>query len=298
MGLAPQGRYNPMGSARMPFTRSLLGRALVEGEPIVRNGLLLKGIDACLEVPGPPQSATGQTALFTGINASKAIGYHLPAYPDERCAAILEEHSVLKMASQAGLRASFANAYTRQYFADVEKGRLAHSATTLAVLAAGLRFRLMNDLRRGDAVYWDITNHTLQGRIKNAPPVIEPEKAGKNLAILSRSHDLLLFECFTPDLIGHRRDALQAVEWLNRLDRFLSATVRNLDAQTTMVISSDHGNLERLDIVAHSRNPVPLLAVGPRAGAFGPAKSITDVTPIILDILLCREIEHLSPSSS
>src|SRR5690625_2425934 len=38
--------------------------------------------DATLGVPGRPQSATGHTALLTGVNASAAIGQHLLGFPN------------------------------------------------------------------------------------------------------------------------------------------------------------------------------------------------------------------------
>lgn len=288
IGLGANERTNPLAVGATPFLRSVLGRSLINGPPIRRPGLLLTGIDACLGVAGNPQSATGQTALFTGVNAAQELGYHHPAYPDQRLTAILNEHSILKQATSAGLRASFANAYTERYFIEVEQGRLAHSATTLAVLAAGLRFRMTDDLRRGNAVYWDITNHTLQAmrhQTADAPREISPETAGANLARLSRRYDLLLYECFAPDLIGHRRDQRQALDWLATFDRFLRATIKGMDSTTTLVLSSDHGNMERLDVVAHTRNPVPLLVIGPRTEAFEAVDAITGITPAILELL-------------
>ena len=36
-------------------------------------------LDACLHINGFPQSATGQTALLTGVNASAILGRHLQA---------------------------------------------------------------------------------------------------------------------------------------------------------------------------------------------------------------------------
>src|SRR5688572_10550874 len=44
-------------------------------------------VDACLGVPGTPQSATGQAALFTGVNAAAALGHHLMAFPNDAVAA-------------------------------------------------------------------------------------------------------------------------------------------------------------------------------------------------------------------
>ena len=59
----------------------IAGLPLLDGVDIRSDGLVVKGIDACLGVGGIPQSATGQTALFTGLNAAQFLGYHLPAFP-------------------------------------------------------------------------------------------------------------------------------------------------------------------------------------------------------------------------
>jgi bisphosphoglycerate-independent phosphoglycerate mutase (AlkP superfamily) len=72
---------------------------------------------------------------------------------------------------------------------------------------------------------------------------------------------------------------------LSRLDTFLGSTVAHRSPQTTLVVCSDHGNLEDTTTRAHTVNPVPLLVVGPAAGAFGGARAITDVAPAILAAL-------------
>jgi 2,3-bisphosphoglycerate-independent phosphoglycerate mutase len=53
--------------------------------------------------------------------------------------------------------------------------------------------------------------------------------------------------------------------------------------QDTLILTSDHGNLEEFHTRGHSRNPVPLLAWG-RHGEFLRAKikSLSDVTPALL----------------
>jgi len=62
-------------------------RALFGMVPTNSNGRLvgahaiLVPTDATLGVPGLPQSGTGQTTIFTGINAPAAIGEHLGPYP-------------------------------------------------------------------------------------------------------------------------------------------------------------------------------------------------------------------------
>ncbi len=286
VGLGPADESNPFWMARTPTLRDLLGAPLIADLAIDRPGLWLKGVDACLGVPGLPQSATGQTALFTGVNAAAAVGMHIPAWPTSELRKIIARHSLLKRAVQAGLRATFANAYSERYWQLVARGKLSHSASTLITLAAGLRFRTLDDLRQGQAVYWDIT-HTIAQEFKLDLPVITPQKAGARLAHLSQSHDLVMYETFLPDLVGHRGTLSDAVTLLDgMLDPFFDGLLQALAPQTTVVVCSDHGNLENILSKPHTRNPVPLLAVGPGAAAFRNATAITDVAQGILDVLL------------
>jgi phosphopentomutase len=46
-------------------------------------------------------------------------------------------------------------------------------------------------------------------------------------------------------------------------------------------MTSDHGNVESLAAPAHTRNPVPLLAVGPAAPAFEAVASIMELADVI-----------------
>ena len=66
-----------------------------------------KGLDATLGVSGLPQSATGQTALLTGINASELLGYHLSGFPNKVLREILLKHSILLQAVQLQKKATF-----------------------------------------------------------------------------------------------------------------------------------------------------------------------------------------------
>ena len=160
-----------------------------------------------------------------------------------------------------------------------------HSATTLSVLAAGLPFRTLADLKRGEAVYWDITNFYLVEHLHVPMPIIEPETAGQRLARLGRSYDLVLYESFLPDAVGHRRDLEMALEILDALDSFFAGLLEEVGPTTTIVMSSDHGNLEEIGLRLHSTNPVPLLVVGPGAESFRQARSITDVAGGIMRII-------------
>lgn len=52
-----------------------------------------------------------------------------------------------------------------------------------------------------------------------------------------------------------------------------------------MLLTSDHGNLEEASHRRHTRNPVPLLAVGPLAPHFAGLTALDQVTPAILAAL-------------
>ncbi len=285
VGLGPLVETNPFWTVPAPRLQELLGGPLVQGRAVEGPGLLLRALDASLGVPGLPQSATGQTSLFTGLNAAQLLGYHLTAYPNAALRAVLNEHNILKRAVDGGYRATFANAYSTAYFQRVKRGKGRYSATTLSVLGAGLPFRMLSDLKEGQAVCWDITHKYLN--TYSTPPVslIEPEVAGRRLARLARDHDLVMYESFLPDLVGHRKDPALAIETLNTVDRFLAGLLAEVEPADTLVLSSDHGNLEDLSTKLHTTNPVPLLVLGPGVEAFREARAITDVAGGIMTVL-------------
>jgi hypothetical protein len=156
-------------------------------------------------------------------------------------------------------------------------------ASTLTALAADAPIPTLADLRDGRAVLWDITHEIASSYLGYELPRVSPEEAGARLASLSADYDLVLYETFLPDLAGHRR--IEAERVLQMLDAFLGAVTVHLPADATLLICSDHGNLEDATTKAHTTNPVPLLAVGPQAGRFRQAAAITDVAPAILACL-------------
>ena len=104
------------------------------------NGIV-KPIDAQLDVPGLPQSATGQATLFTGINAAKLLDMHLSGFPNKALRELLESHSIHIQLKNMGKRPAFINAYRPVFF---EKGPEALirflSVTSIANWKADLEF--------------------------------------------------------------------------------------------------------------------------------------------------------------
>ena len=235
----------------------------VKSDGFETDTVLLTPVAPLLSTPGLPQSATGQTALFSGIDPCPIIGRHLSGFPTEKLAAVIEEHSLLKVLAQAGFAVTSANAYSEHYFQRVKHERwLQFSATTVAIMAAGVPFRMLDALQRGEAVFHDITHRLL---IKRCPDfaLCAPEAAGENLARVVMDNDFTLFEYFLTDLVGHRDDKVKKDRVIEELELFLSAYLRKIEEEkVTTLIVSDHGNLEDNSVRTHTRNHVPCLLIG------------------------------------
>ena len=278
----PDPEVNPVVAASTPALSVLLDGPLA-GHTARRTGsATLVPLDACLGVPGLPQSATGQVALLTGRNAPAHIGRHLTAYPTPSLAALLAEHGLMGRLRARGASVALANAYTPAYFEAVAARRFRHGAITLHAMQAGVRLRTIEDLAVGRAVYQDLTNARARDMGADVP-LVSPEDAGRRLAALAAEHAFTIFEFFQTDLAGHGRVA-GAVEIIERLDRFVGAVLAHADlARTLVLLTSDHGNVEDARTRAHTTNPVPaLLAGADRDRAAAELRAITDVAPACL----------------
>ncbi len=256
------------------------GRGL---QPLGRNGFCAAA-DACLGVEGVPQSATGQTTLFTGVNCAGRIGAHLKGFPNEPLRAVLKEQSILKKLKEAGVKPAFVNAYRPLFFKLKPKTQWRLSATTVANLAADLPFRTMEDLAAGGSLYHDFTNSFLFKYGLNLP-LLTPVQAGSILARLSLAHDFTMYEYFLTDRAGHTQDMLKAYPIVLQYDHFLGALLDGIDLDRTLVIlASDHGNIEDLSVSGHTMNRVPVMLWGKNAGMLAPKiHSLMDVAPVILE---------------
>ncbi|REJ79910.1 MAG: metalloenzyme [Acidobacteria bacterium] len=304
LGLAPPSSDNPLSEGHMPWLEERIGCRLVSGTaPLDRPGVCLRALDATLGVEGLPQSATGQTALFTGENAAGHVGRHVPAFPGGRLRELIARHNLLTASVRRGDRVAFANAFSPLYEERLARRRARRSVTVCCAEDAGLRRRGLADLARGDAVSWDVERDLFLAVLEaadttdadedggSAPPSQRPiglgpvyaEQAGRHLADLLGDHELVLYETFLTDLVGHGRTELSPRQALARIDSLLSGVAPAIDAQgATVVLVSDHGNIEETDHRRHTRNPVPLLALGPAAARFAACVSLCDVTPAVL----------------
>lgn len=243
--------------------------------------------DACLGVPGLPQSATGQTALFSGVNASQRLGMHLSGFATQSLITILRQESIFVKVRQRGKTAAFANAFGREFFLLPDKIRARiTSVTTAATLTAGLPLLLAEDILSGRSLYHDFTNVALRQRGYDIP-VFAPDFAGKQLAILSEKYDFCLYEYFLTDRTGHFGDFQLALSEVEKIATFLTAVLEHTDLQSTVVLlCSDHGNMEDMSVNVHTMNDVPTIVWGNMFQELTRSiYSLTDVTPFILQCL-------------
>jgi len=280
IGLANIGPDNPFSTTRTPALSRLLDGPLTSESVQNRDRVLLTGIDACLGVDGLPQSATGQTTLLTGINAQREIGHHVTALPGPQLRAILAEHSLFRRVVEAGGTTTFANPYSEPYLRALSEGKRRPSATTCAFGASGIPYRDESDLARDEAVTWDVCRDRFVEHATQSFNEITAKQAGKHLARLALNYDFTLYETFLTDLAGHGRfPAQDAVE---RVDGLIDGLLEARDDRLTVVVTSDHGNLEDVSTRSHTRNPIPLLAFGPGASAFSRVERLDEVAPRIV----------------
>ena len=185
---------------------------------------------------------------------------------------------------------TFANTYTKRFF--TERPRWI-SATTGAVEAAGMRFNTLEDLNGRRAVYQDFTNAML---IERGEPVSlrSAEEAGAILAAIAGKHQFTLYEYFITDKMGHAQDMQEARAVLQALARYLRALLANLDLKsTTVLLTSDHGNIEDLSVRNHTLNLVPTLIWGKDRDYLATRiRSLADITPVIVEALTTKAKAH------
>lgn len=290
LGIGKRESNNPFYVGHFPYFEDLFSERTTYMDP--RMG-----------VPGLPQSATGQTALFTGFNAAKMYGGHKEGFPGVTLKNLLKEDSLFKKVQQFGYSPTFANAFL---VSEPEKLLAGHyvSVTTYMTLTSVGKVRNLDDLNKHNAVFQDITNEMLlEGtfipRYEKFFPEIRtiidgdafkkielrtPEEAAHALLSIAHDNDVVLFEFFQTDEAGHKQDMDRALEVLTLLERFVKAVFTSVNPhKTTCILTSDHGNIEDLSTGSHTENKVPFVVLGKGEKYLKRIHHIYDVTPAILE---------------
>lgn len=268
---------NPMVAARLPTLRSWVGGApTAAAAPRLEGDALFRPLDAGLGHDGLPQSATGQTALLTGRNGAAMMGRHYGPWPGPTLRRALTQGTLFH---DADGDAALANVYPPGYFEALASRRLRPNAPVVAARAADVVLRDLDAYRAGAAVPADLTGEGVGAREPTLRP-LDAVEAARRLAGLANAHRFTFLDVWPTDQLGHARAHAAGVALLERLDAVLAELIPRL-AGATLVLTSDHGNLEDLSTARHTTNPVPLLALGPAAGLLADAASLTDVAPAL-----------------
>ena len=241
--------------------------------------------DACLGVEGLPQSGTGQTSIFAGINAPKLAGLHHGPHPHTATLEQLRKKNIFRSFKEKNYSVIFANAYPKIFFDYINSGKKRLSATSLSCLMSGVKLKNATDLRRGNALSAEINNFRWVKSLNYNLPIIKPETAAKRLFRLADQNEFTLFEYFLTDHFGHGRNIEMMEDSLQVLDDFLFYMLKNIDDSYTLIICSDHGNLEDLSVKSHTRNPALTITAGKYAKRLSQEiKNISQIKGVILDL--------------
>lgn len=287
LGIGLRGPFNPLDglddAEPLAIFRDEEPQTIFEG--------IVVPTDACLGIEGRPQSASGQTTILTGINAPALLGYHKQGFPNSAMLEILRNHSIFLQLTRAGIEPiTFANTYPKRFFD--ERPRWV-SATTAAVEAAGLRFRTVPDLKAGRAVYQDFTNALLIERGEEVS-LRSPDEAANVLASIARENRFTLYEYFITDKVGHAQDMQAARTVLRNLARLIRGVLAGIDlGRTSVILTSDHGNIEDLSSRNHTLNPVPTIVWGANKERIAlRIQDLADITPAIVETLTEKAAAH------
>ncbi|MFP8489836.1 alkaline phosphatase family protein [Gracilimonas sp. Q87] len=285
VGLGKESPENPFFNNRYESFEILTnGSFNSRAEPKLEKDLLFKPIDANLGIEGLPQSGTGQTTLFTGRNAAKEIGKHFGPFPHTGIKRFLKKESVFHAVLERDKRPYFLNAYPPIFFEHAKK-RNRWSCTTLMTKSSGIKLNTIEDVLNETALTAEIVQNVWREKLGIDIPKITPTDAAKRLLNVVPEHDLILYEYYLTDKAGHSQKNEDAQRVLKPLDEFLLYIINKMKSSDTLVITSDHGNLEDLSTKTHTRNKVPLFVLGNHVHQFEKTESLVDVKDGIISFI-------------
>jgi bisphosphoglycerate-independent phosphoglycerate mutase (AlkP superfamily) len=132
----------------------------------------------------------------------------------------------------------------------------------------------------------DYTNRILIERGEDVAIRTEAE-AATVLARIVGENRFTLYEYFITDKVGHAQDMDLAKLILTSLALFIRELVIKLDLErTTVILTSDHGNIEDLSLRNHTLHLVPTIVWGAqREQIAARIQTLADITPAIVSLL-------------
>lgn len=287
---------NPFSRYAKSFFLPLAGKPIPEDAPETLKKAVFLKTDASLGIKGLPQSATGQTSLWTGINACKVLQRHLSGFPTFTLKKIISKYSIIRVLEEHGFKADLLNCYTPAFTDYVKKNPRHVSASTLIQMASDKPLKNMDDLRQGKGLYMDITHEYLKefsrGYLDDSDDLFrvrDPYETGTSIIrnCKEEGYTLCIYEFFLTDKVGHKMHWEAAEKYIGELESFFKGVLETLNPEEDqLIVTSDHGNLEDLSVDVHTVNPVPTILYGKHTEALkSKIKAIVDIPTAIYDIL-------------
>ena len=272
--------YNPFFKKEFKTFEKIFGEIPhSEEQYLSKNGIYCFPVNATLGVEGLPQSGTGQVSIFCGMNAAKFVGKHFGPFPYSTTIPVIEKENIFKSYKDKNKKAYFVNAYPKVFFDYIESGKTRLSTTSVSCRLSGVKLNGVDEVINGTALTAEITNERWNKKLNYKLDVITPETAAKRLLKIAGQNDFTLYEFFLTDHLGHGRIADEFNSIFNNLDNFLLTILSEINqSELTLIICSDHGNLEDLSVKTHTLNPALTISAGKFAKEI--ATDIHDLTEI------------------
>ncbi len=299
VGIGENNNANPFTTADVEILK------LWKNSILKTPHLSFKAIDPLMGINGIPQSATGQTTIFTGINAPKLLSNHIGSFPNRQLRKVIKKENIFLKLKKLGKKGKFINAYPQhsELFSNKhiniddngnfafsndfpEKYKRRISVTSSILISNNEKPFDTEEICQQKSLYQDYTNISLQ-KYKLDIPVFSPVNAASIIYNTSANYDLILYEFFQTDIYGHRKNFDEKVKLISDLDNLISSLISISDHKTdTIFITSDHGNLEDSSGKSHTYNPVPLIIWGKgHRELSNKIKNLSDITPNILNFI-------------
>jgi hypothetical protein len=282
---------NPFVTAQMPYLSVLLDRPdwyLQGNGPVSSARATLIPTDATLDMPGRPQSATGQATILTGRNVPQMVGEHYGPKPNRAVAQVIEQGTLFHEVAAAARQAALITPYPQGYFDAINSGKRLYSAVPLAVTHAGWPLFGADELRAGKAVSPGFTGQAWQDMLGYSDiPILTLFDSGRKIATIAANYDLSFFEHWPSDRAGHRGPVEKARHHLEMIDTVIGGLLEAWDDQAgLLIITSDHGNIEEKDHRLHTRNPVPTILVGAGHAEFArQIHTLADIATVVRQVI-------------
>lgn len=279
---------NPFFKYDFKFLNNIFGDTPhLNNQSMSSDGRYLFPVDANLNVDGLPQSGTGQTSIICGINASELIGKHFGPFPYSTLVPVIQENNIFISLITQRRKVSYVNAFPKLFFDYLNKGKKRLGTFPLSCMLSGMKLKMATDVWKGEALTAEITNEKWRDRLNYKLPVIKPSTAAKRLLNISSKNHFTMFEYWITDHLGHGRYKEETEQQLKILDDFLFFILNNLPVHMTLLICSDHGNLENISIKSHTRNPALTISAGFNARYLSDhIKSLVDIKEAVISSIL------------